>query len=109
MKVFFPLDLFETESISGGVKDPGIVVGTLHAGVETVSEAGELSGTERTGVGKGAVGLTLHIALVLPLGEVSQSGHLCGVLHPLNDLNTQGSSHFDIICYLYHTCNMVTK
>ena len=87
MKVFFPLDLFETESISGWVKDPGIVVGTLHAGVKTMGEARELSGTERAGVGQGTVGLALHVALVLPLGEVPEGGHLCGVLHPLDNLN----------------------
>ena len=80
--------LLERESISGGVKDPGIVVGTLHAGVKSVSLPWQLPGTQGTGVGKGAVGLTLHIALVLPLGEVPEGGHLCGVLHPLDNLNT---------------------
>ena len=88
LKVFFPLDLFEAESVAGGVKDPGIVVGTLHAGMQTMGEARQLPGTERTGVGQGAVRLALHVALVLPLGEVPEGCHLCGVLHPLDDLHT---------------------
>jgi len=32
--------------------------------------------------------LALGVALLLPLGEVSQSGQLGGVLHPLDDLLT---------------------
>ena len=52
-----------------------------------MGEAGQLSGAEGAGVGEGAVGLALHVALVLPLGEVPEGGHLCGVLHPLDNLN----------------------
>ena len=33
-------DNLETEAISCGVEDPGIVVGALHAGVEAVRGAG---------------------------------------------------------------------
>ena len=51
-----------------------------------MGEARQLTGTERAGVGQGAVGLALHVALVLPLGEVPEGGHLCGVLHPLDNL-----------------------
>ena len=52
-----------------------------------MGEARQLPGTERAGVGQGTVGLALYVALVLPLGEVPEGGHLCGVLHPLDDLN----------------------
>ena len=90
LKVFFPLKLFEAEAVSSGVEDPGVVVGTLHAGVKTMGEARQLSGAEWAGVGQGTVGLALHVALVLPLGEVPEGGHLCGVLHPLDDLNMTG-------------------
>ena len=83
----FPLNLFEAEAVSSGVEDPGIVVGTLHAGVKTMGEARQLPSSERAGVGQGTVGLTLHVALVLPLGEVPEGGHLRGVLHPLDNLN----------------------
>ena len=76
----------ETEAISCGIKDPGIVVGALHAGVKAVGGAGQLTGAQRAGVGQGAVGLTLHVTLLLPLGEVPERGHFCGVLHPLDNL-----------------------
>ena len=88
MKVFFPLDLFEAEAIASRVKDPGVVVRTLHAGVKSVGESRQFPGTQRAGVGQRTVRLALHIALVLPLGEVPQGGHLCGVLHPLDNLDT---------------------
>ena len=86
LKVFFPLKLFEAEAVSSGVEDPGVVVGTLHAGVKTMGEARQLSGAEWAGVGQGTVGLALHVALLLPLCEVSQGGQLCRVLHPLDNL-----------------------
>ena len=52
-----------------------------------MGEARQLSGAEGAGVGEGAVGLALHVALVLPLAEVPEGGHLGGVLHPLDNLN----------------------
>ena len=55
-----------------------------------MGEARQLPGAKGAGVGQGTVGLTLHVALVLPLGEVPQGGHLCGVLHPLDNLNITG-------------------
>ena len=76
----------EAEAVPCGVEDPGVVVGALHAGVQAVGEAGELAGAQRARVGQRAVGLTLHVALLLPLAEVSQGGHLSGVLHPLDNL-----------------------
>ena len=48
--------------------------------------AGQLTSAQRAGVGQGAVGLALHVALLFPLGEVPEGGHLCGVLHPLDNL-----------------------
>ena len=76
----------EWESVAGGVKNPRIVVWAFHAGVKTESFAGKLSGVEGASVGQRAVGLTLVVALLLPLGEVAEAGQLGGVLHPLNDL-----------------------
>ena len=52
-----------------------------------MGEARQLPSSERAGVGQGTVGLSLHVALVLPLGEVPEGGHLRGVLHPLDNLN----------------------
>ena len=57
----------ETESITSGVKDPRIVVWTLHAGVETVGGAGQLSGAQWTRVGQRTEWLTLDITLLLPV------------------------------------------
>jgi len=54
--------------------------------VEAQGLPGELPGVEGAGVGEGAEGLTLDITLVLPLREVTESGQLCGVLHPLDNL-----------------------
>ena len=79
----------ETEPIPCRIQDPGIVVRALHAGVEAQGLPGELPGVEGAGVGEGAEGLTLDITLVLPLREVTESGQLCGVLHPLDNLESQ--------------------
>ena len=54
-----------------------------------MGEARQLPGAKGAGVGQGTVGLALNIALVLPLGEVPEGGHLRGVLHPLDNLNTK--------------------
>lgn len=42
---------------------------------------------ERASVGQGAERLSLNVAFLLPLLEVSQSGQFSGILHPLDDLN----------------------
>ena len=78
----------EREAITRGVEDPGIVLGTLHAGVKSVSLAWQLPGSQGTGVGQRTQGLILHQAFLLPLLEVSQSLGAGGVLHPLNHLRT---------------------
>ena len=46
----------------------------------------QLSSAQGAGVGEGAVGLALDVALVLPLAEVPQCGKLSWVLHPLDHL-----------------------
>ncbi len=44
----------EREPVAGGVQDPGVVVGALHAGVQADRLPGQLAGVERAGVGQGA-------------------------------------------------------
>ena len=76
----------EWESVAGGVEDPGVVVGALHAGVQSKSFSWKLSGVEGASVWQRAVGLALVVALLLPLGEVPKASQLSGVLHPLDNL-----------------------
>ena len=54
--------------------------------MESEGLSGQLAGVQGAGVGQGAVGLALDVTLLLPLGEVTESGQLSGVLHPLDDL-----------------------
>ena len=76
----------EDESLPRRIEYPGVVGGAGLAGVQAVCLPGQLAGGQGAGVGQRAVGLTLHVALLLPLAEVSQGGHLSGVLHPLDNL-----------------------
>ena len=77
----------ETEPVSCGVQDPGVVVGALHARVESKSFSRKLSGVEGARVGEGAIGLPLDITFVLPFREITKSCQLCWILHPLDNLN----------------------
>ena len=52
-------ELLEAEPIAGGVEDPGIVVGALHAGVQPQCLPGQLPRGQGTGVGQRAVRLAL--------------------------------------------------
>ena len=81
----FSSDL-EAETVASGVEDPGVVVGAFHARVKPQSFPGQFPGAQWAGVGKGAVGLALDVALVLPLAEVPQCSKLSWVLHPLDHL-----------------------
>ena len=49
----------ETETVSCGVQDPGVIIGTLDAGVEPQRFPRQFSGCEGAGVGKGTEGLSL--------------------------------------------------
>ena len=95
----------EAEAVAGGVKDPGVEVGALHAGVQPQRLAGQLAGRQRARVGQRAVRLALvtkiflststniftffcatthlNIALFFPLLEVSEAIEVCGLLDPL--------------------------
>jgi hypothetical protein len=86
----------EGESISSGVKNPGVVVGALHASVESQCFARQLPGVQGARVGQGAVGLALVVALLLPLGEVTETRQFSRVLHPLNDLVWQKKLQFHL-------------
>lgn len=86
-------DLFRLETVAGWVEQPWVGVGALHAGEETESLAGQLAGIQRTGVGQGAVGLALDVALLLPLLEVAERVELSRVLHPLDDLEHRHEEH----------------
>ncbi len=78
--------LFEAEPVSGGIEQPGVVVGALHARVESKRLSGELPSRQRARIGQRAVGLALNVALLLPLRVVPQRVDVHGVLHPLNHL-----------------------
>ena len=96
----------ETEPVSCGVQDPWVVVGALHACVETKSFSRKLSGVEGARVGEGAIGLPLDITFVLPFREITKSSQLCGILHPLDNLKQRkGDNTFafeNINAYLEH-------
>lgn len=81
------------EAIASRIQDPGIVVGALHAREQTQGLAGQLAGCQRACVGQRAVGLSLNIALLLPFLEVTQRVELCGILHPLDDLQVGHKEH----------------
>jgi hypothetical protein len=76
----------EVESFSGGVEEPGVVVRALEAGVQAEGLSGQLSRGQGAGVWQRAVGLTLHIAFVLPFGVITEGSDVHGVLHPLDNL-----------------------
>ena len=96
-------ELLEAEPIAGGVEDPGVVVGALHAGVKPQCLPGQLPRGQGTGVRQRAEWLTLKskreecdclaagvtyldIAFLLPLGKVTKSIQISRLCHPLNGL-----------------------
>lgn len=79
-------ELLEAEPIAGGVEDPGVVVGALHAGVQSQRLPGQLPRGQGTGVGQRAEWLTLDITFLLPLGKVTKSIQISRLCHPLNGL-----------------------
>jgi len=84
MDIFFCL--LVGESITGGIQNPRVVVGALHASVESEDFSGQFSGGKRAGVGQGTERLALDVALLLPLLEVPETSEFSGVLHPLDNL-----------------------
>ena len=52
-------NLLEAEPVAGGVEDPGVIVGALHAGVQSQCLPGQLPCGQRARVGKRAEWLTL--------------------------------------------------
>ena len=91
----FSSDL-EAETVASGVEDPGVVVGAFHARVKPQSFPGQFPGAQWAGVGKGAVGLALDVALVLPFAKVPQCGKLSWVLHPLDNLANRKIRDFNV-------------
>lgn len=79
-------DLLEAEPVAGGVQDPGVVVGALHAGVQPQRLPGQLPRGQWAGVRQGAEWLALDIAFLLPLGKVTKSIQISRLCHPLNSL-----------------------
>lgn len=77
---------FGAEAVTSGVEDPGVVVGALHASEQSQGLSGQLPGGQGASVGQRAEGLSLDVALLLPLLEVAQRRQLGGVLHPLDNL-----------------------
>ena len=99
-------DLLKAEPVAGGVQDPGVIVGALHAGVQPQRLPGQLPRGQWAGVGQGAEWLALKsrglmtvnstalvagetyldIAFLLPLGKVTKSIQISRLCHPLNSL-----------------------
>lgn len=78
--------LFEAKSVARGIQQPRVIVGAFHAGVQPQGLSGQFSGGQRARVGQGAIGLALHVALLLPFGVIPQRINVHWILHPLNDL-----------------------
>ena len=74
------------ESVSGGVGEPGVLVGAAHTGVHYDLVARQLLGGEFAGVGHQAVLPGPGGALLLPGGEVLGIIHADRGLHPEEDL-----------------------
>lgn len=81
--------LVRGETVAGWVEQPWIVVGALHAGEQTKGFAGKLSGGQRAGVRKGTVGLTLLVAGLFPVLEISERRELRRCLHPFDHLQVE--------------------
>lgn len=81
--------LVRGETVAGWVEQPWIVVGALHAGEQTKSFAGKLSGGQRAGVREGTVGLTLLVARLFPILEVSERREFRRCLHPFDHLQVE--------------------
>lgn len=81
--------LVRSETVAGWVEQPWIVVGALHAGEQTKGFAGKLPGGQGAGVRKGTVGLTLLVAGLLPVLEVSERREFRRCLHPFDHLQVE--------------------
>ena len=79
----------EDESLPRRIEYPGVVGGAGLAGVQAVCLPGQLAGGQGAGVGQRAVGLPLHSALLLPVGEIPQSLAACRILDPLQNLELE--------------------
>ena len=80
-------ELLERKSVTGGIKDPRVIIGAFHTSVQSQGFAGQFSGCPGARVRQRAVGLTLDIAFLFPFGEISQSSQFGRILHPLDDLD----------------------
>uniref|UniRef100_A0A8D8RI84 Secreted protein n=1 Tax=Cacopsylla melanoneura TaxID=428564 RepID=A0A8D8RI84_9HEMI len=60
------------ESITSGIQDPWVVVGTLHTGEQTNGLSWQFSGGQGTCVGQRTVWLSFDVTLLFPFLEVSQ-------------------------------------
>ena len=74
------------ESVSGGILQPGVVVGATDAGVEMEGLSRKLLGRQLTPVGDRTVWSAGRLTLFLPGSEVSGLFNGLGVLDPLDDL-----------------------
>ena len=84
------LDLFlERKSVACGVKNPWVIIRTLHACVQAKSFTRQFPSVQRTCIWQWAERLAFDIAFFLPLSELPSSGDLRWVLHPLNNLEAK--------------------
>ena len=87
------------ETIAGGIEKPRVIVGALHASEETKGLTGKLSGCERTRVREGTVRLSLLVAALFPILEVTEGRQLGWRLDPFDYLGRWEQTNFQIIFF----------
>lgn len=90
------------EAITGGVVQPGIVVGATDASVKMEGFSGQFLGRQLAGAGSEARRRRLNVALLLPGVKVFGLVRVLGILDPLDDL-----SHSDEVNVLVLSQNLI--
>jgi len=90
------------EAITGGVVQPGIVVGATDASVKMEGFSGQFLGRQLAGAGSEARRRRLNVALLLPGVKVFGLVRVLGILDPLDDL-----SHSDEVNILVLSQNLI--
>ena len=94
--------LFVDDSVSSGVIQPWVLVGTSQTGLHVQHLAGNLVRGQFAPVGDQALGSWPGVASLLPRGVVGSRVHINGLLDPLDDL-----SHGDEVGVLVVAKNLV--
>lgn len=75
------------ETITSGIIDPWVVVGTSYAGLQIDSFSGKFLGSQLAGIGHPTGWFAFNVALLPPGFEVLDFTDGAWVLHPLDDLS----------------------